>query len=1640
MNPLLLRIGIHSAEFTAGMQQARKDLAALRKSTEDLSAGFTNLKRLAVTAFGGWGLRELGKSLIETGVTFDRMSRSMNAVFESAVEGQQQIKWLRQESDRLGLVYRDQVKSFQTFAAAARVTNLTMEQTRKIFTSVNEASVVLGLTQEKTKMALYALEQMMSKGVVAMEELRRQLGDHIPGAFARAAKAMGLTTEQMIEQVRQGKILSEDMLPRLAREFTRAYGEAVPEAAKAAYAEINRLKNEMDYLRLAFMDSGGMKLFVTAVKEIVKATKEWREANNELMKENITEWVEKTENAVRSSVKFLDDYPWILKGGIVGVVLFGKAGLKGAGYTAIFTAIAKEAHDFGVHLQNWADMTAKGMYPKWQDSLDALTKPGKVEKDWETYYYPPNQIQIVKNDLLDLEMAHKRLNESIKWYRENALEPKMDGLKSIHINDTLKKDLQELLRLENEIERAKRTIYRLENEEVKVAEERKELYEQIEAMAGAGQEETYINPLRTPKLDWEEQQRLERKMRELQSIVNKFKLDPFAFEESEVNASFEEAYKMAEKYKEQYPLLGDKVKEAHKAALALMNQDFEKSLNERLEKALKKEFEFIDERAEAEKKSYDNYEKMMIKLDVNQFNRRRETLEKEVEGFKILAGANEETQKLIVQYHKDALAIINAEEEKYRQDRLEKALKEEFEFIDERVEAEKKALKKQEEENRHFTKRVTDFTADFFFDIYKGNIDGWTDMLEKMTDLFAKALAEMAAKAAAEKIIVPIVYDFLGGLTGGAVGNAVGNISAAASVGAWVKKMFGGTGAGVGYNTSAMAGGLGEGAGASAAGGYSATSIGAVAGPFLMAAGAVAVFAGILEHFNKDKFRYIPELSLGYGDSARFPDFVPDAYQYGGSGIGNPDAGVEGFRSTPESWDFYRTGTDDQEGFYLELETAIDDFATTVRSSIEDWAEAALPYDIFDDFKDRLEGLNVTLFEGGASGRSIEEIVAQIGTAYWDAASQQMALALGQGAFDALQNAPDFVRDTRTVSGGYEALGGLFHQYEEGGFTAEEIIALSNALAVFNTTTQDAITTVESIYHSIMVATGALTKYDQEVYNVNQQFDGYIEQLRKMGAAEEYITWVEERRAVAIANITTAEEESVKKLNDLLKTQASILEGFLPQYSAAIQASLFSAQTGIGMEQITPSNTASWLTAALNPANREQFTAYAGSIGMEPSELLQQLASLGQTLLGGMFGMIELAGAVKADIQGYQRKDWGTEEYLGYAGGLATQLLNLDKNSLTYWADSLDISNEIYSVMGEIQSLTEKQNQQNEQIINSLEQSKESLTALIDELTGGSLSPVQSAEYYGTKYTDLLNAARNAAPEDLPGAISKFESFAREYAGFMGGYSEDYKEVARAIINDVMDVRGLAEDTQDLLQQQIADNTTDMVNYLSLINTSLLNLTGQPVSPILPGSMTTDSGTTVGYVPAPINVVGATGDSGWDFTPTYTDPVTVTVPYSPPVNNVSATGDSGWNFTSTYTPVITPQDQSAGNRRSDILFDLGMTHAQGVNYTIEQLRQMRGYDLGGFNPGVPAIFGENGSEWAIPASSNPRNENFLKSIGIDPDEIGKSIAKYILQALPQNSNQPVQIAIDGQVIASIVMDKASKNPQTIKKMRRIMEQ
>lgn len=218
-------------------------------SINNTSDAFNNLASNAIKLSGAFysvmGALNAYKAIMNAGLKRDSAQRAAKFVLgDKASEAE---VFIRNLADKTGLNISEGLASYAKFAAGAQG-SMSQEQTQELFGNATAMSRLMGLSNDELNGILKAFEQMASKGKIQAEELRGQLGDRMAGAFKLFAEALGMTATELDKAMKDGKILSSDALPKVAKQMglmiDKAGGWA--EVAKSTQTALGKLANNWD--------------------------------------------------------------------------------------------------------------------------------------------------------------------------------------------------------------------------------------------------------------------------------------------------------------------------------------------------------------------------------------------------------------------------------------------------------------------------------------------------------------------------------------------------------------------------------------------------------------------------------------------------------------------------------------------------------------------------------------------------------------------------------------------------------------------------------------------------------------------------------------------------------------------------------------------------------------------------------------------------------------------------------------------------------------------------------------------------------------------------------------------------------------------------------------------------------------------------------------------------------------------------------------------------------------------------------------------------------------------------------------------------------------------------------------------------
>ncbi|MEE7442667.1 tape measure protein [Methylobacterium oryzae] len=244
------------------------------KRLEQQFRGLNNAGSVLRDTLAAVGVGLAFKETITASMRLEQLNNRMLAATKSSMDAQRSMAFVRQESERLGLVLTDTADGFSGFAASALRAGLNFGQTKQIFSDVATAAASLQLPGERVQLVFKALEQMAAKGTVQMEELKGQLGESLPGAFEIAAKSMGKTNAQFMEMVSNGEVLASEFLPKFAATLKDELGGSAVQAADSLQAATNRLQNAFFDLGTEFAKSGVADTYKASINGVATVIKD----------------------------------------------------------------------------------------------------------------------------------------------------------------------------------------------------------------------------------------------------------------------------------------------------------------------------------------------------------------------------------------------------------------------------------------------------------------------------------------------------------------------------------------------------------------------------------------------------------------------------------------------------------------------------------------------------------------------------------------------------------------------------------------------------------------------------------------------------------------------------------------------------------------------------------------------------------------------------------------------------------------------------------------------------------------------------------------------------------------------------------------------------------------------------------------------------------------------------------------------------------------------------------------------------------------------------------------------------------------------------------------------------------------------
>lgn len=251
-----------------GIQQTQSAIKGLRLQVSSFFVALTG-GAFAITSFLN-RLKEVARETNRARITLKNVSSSMQEFASSE-------RWITDLGNKYGQSINNLEQSFGKFLAASRGAGVEIDTVKNIFQGLTQAVSAFGLSSSDSNLAFLAVEQMMGKGVVSAEELRRQLGERIPTAMTAMARAVGEqygtdgSVAALQQKLKAGAINSAEVMEVFVQKLKELSGAPDVDNLETSYT---RLGNRLREIVVDWDITGKLKFAVDVISGLLGLLKD----------------------------------------------------------------------------------------------------------------------------------------------------------------------------------------------------------------------------------------------------------------------------------------------------------------------------------------------------------------------------------------------------------------------------------------------------------------------------------------------------------------------------------------------------------------------------------------------------------------------------------------------------------------------------------------------------------------------------------------------------------------------------------------------------------------------------------------------------------------------------------------------------------------------------------------------------------------------------------------------------------------------------------------------------------------------------------------------------------------------------------------------------------------------------------------------------------------------------------------------------------------------------------------------------------------------------------------------------------------------------------------------------------------------
>lgn len=180
-------------------------------------------------------------------------------------EATNDVKALIEQAQRAPFSLKELSNSFVKMKSAG------LEDVEGKVKSLSNAIARFGGNDEALHRATVAIQQMASKGVVSMEELRQQLGEAVPETMKLMADGLNMSIGDMVAAISKGRVKAVPAIEAMMSEMERSMGGSSARMMETWSGMVAQLQTRWMLLQKTIGDSGFFDAAKQSIKELVDA-------------------------------------------------------------------------------------------------------------------------------------------------------------------------------------------------------------------------------------------------------------------------------------------------------------------------------------------------------------------------------------------------------------------------------------------------------------------------------------------------------------------------------------------------------------------------------------------------------------------------------------------------------------------------------------------------------------------------------------------------------------------------------------------------------------------------------------------------------------------------------------------------------------------------------------------------------------------------------------------------------------------------------------------------------------------------------------------------------------------------------------------------------------------------------------------------------------------------------------------------------------------------------------------------------------------------------------------------------------------------------------------------------------------------